>query len=601
MKLSILLYAALAAPLFVYAEEPAKLDPVVITATGTENKLSDSLASISVITRDQIERAQATDVAELLRFTAGVELGRSGGIGQQTSVFIRGANSAHTLVLIDGERINRLTAGGATFENISPEMIERIEIVKGPRATLYGSDAIGGVINIITRHAQKSGGDFYARGGTHETIDGSLHGAYVGDASHLSARAQHQETSGIPAVAGLTQSNSFRQNSFNLEGATQAGPVQLAARAWYSQARAQYFAFNPATFLTDLPASHDLHNLSVAADASMKLAEHWQSTLTLAHAQDRIDERQSADYLHNDRPSLAWHNVFAPGDIQRISFGAEAAVERVDAISSGAPIYERRQVYSAFAQDELDAGAHHALAAISGQHNQAYGNRFNWNAEYGYDLFAATRVFATAGTAFHAPTAFDRYAGFGGSPNLRPETSTSYEVGARQKLGDAQSVELRLFRNDIKNLIEYPPPAFTATNIGRARNQGIEATYRVFAGGFSGEATGTLQNPRDRDTGASLARRSRAMLGARLAQDIGHGYVALDTLAQGHRADIDLATFGPMQDAGYALLNLATGWRFGTHFRIDARAENLLDRHYQTVAGYNQVGAAFFGSLRCNF
>lgn len=168
---TLLFAGALLAPSLVSAQDaapppasaPVSLPTVVVTATRTEQAPDDTLAATTVITRDEIERSQANDIADILRFQAGLDLGRTGGVGQQTSVFIRGGESNHTLVLIDGVRVNPSTSGGAALQNITPDMIERIEIVKGPRSTLYGSDAIGGVINLVTRSGSTSGADLRLR------------------------------------------------------------------------------------------------------------------------------------------------------------------------------------------------------------------------------------------------------------------------------------------------------------------------------------------------------------------------------------------------------------------------------------------------------
>ncbi len=569
-------------------------DPIVVTPAATDTPLSDTLASVTVITRDEIEHSQATDVAEILRFTAGVELGRSGGPGQQTSVFIRGANSNHTLVLIDGVRVNRLTAGGATLENISPDMIDHIEIVKGPRATLYGSDAIGGVINIITRRARGASGEAHVRAGSYQTFDAGAFGGYGGERGDVALHAQHQETRGIPAASDQPQPSNFRQNTFDFGGALNAGPVKLGAHVWDARARAGYYTFNPTTFVNDVPASQNLHDTLVAVDASTSPTSNWQTTLTAAENLDRIEQRESSDFLRSRRPSLAWHNVFALADWNRLSFGTEAAHEYVEAFTFGAPVAERRELYSGFIEDQLDAGAHHALVAGSAQHNQAFGDHYNWNAEYGYDLFGATRLIAAAGTGFRAPTASERL-GFGGNRDLKPESARNYELGVRQQISPAQSIDLRVFRMDVRDLIVTTcDAAFNCTNfnVGRFRNQGAEAAWDLHTASWSAQLTGTIQNPEDVDAHQPLLRRAKRSAAARVTRRFGPHFVGVDVLAASRRPD-----FGAQFLGGYTLLNVSAGYEIVRHLRIEARGENLLDQHYETAAGYNQPGLSVYATL----
>lgn len=589
---SLCLIGACLAPVC-FAAEPPTFDPIVVTPSGTDTPWSDTLASVTVITREEIDHAQASDVAELLRFTAGVELGRSGGPGQQTSVFIRGANSNHTLVLIDGVRVNRLTAGGATLENVSPDMIDHIEIVKGPRATLYGSDAVGGVINIITRRARGVNAEMRVRGGSYQTLDAGGFAGYGNDAGDVALHAQHQETRGIPAAADQPQPSNFRQNTFDFGGHVNAGPVKLGARLWEARARAGYYTFNPVSFALDTPVSQSLHNTLVAFDAAATPFSIWQTTLTAAENLDRIEQRESSDFLRSRRPSLDWHNVLALTDWNRLSFGAEAAHEYVEASTFGSTVVESRELYSAFVEDQVDSGKHHALLAGSVQHNQAFGEHYNWNAEYGYDLLATTRLIAAAGTGFRAPTASERF-GFGGNPDLKPESARNYEVGARQQMGVAQSVDVRLFRMDVRDLIVTTCDAsFNCTNfnIGRFRNQGVELAWNLHTTSWAAEISGTIQNPEHVDQHQPLLRRAKRSAAARVTRRFGPHFVGIDVLATSQRPD-----FGS-QLGGYALLNLTAGYEIVKHLRIEVRGENLLDHHYQTAAGYNQPGISGYATL----
>ena len=233
--------AAFATPLATAAEPDARLlDPVVVTATRNPTPVSEVLAATIVITREEIEQAQVNDLAQLLALRAGLDIGRTGGPGQPASVFIRGGNSDQTLVLVDGVRVNPATFGGAALSLISPEMIERIEIVKGPRSTLYGSDALAGVINIITRGPDGTRFSGELRGGSYGTRDVSASTAFGDEHARLAITAEHVQADGFPSFKGATQDRGYELGTVALRGEAKAGPVKLKAQVWRAEGSNDY-------------------------------------------------------------------------------------------------------------------------------------------------------------------------------------------------------------------------------------------------------------------------------------------------------------------------------------------------------------------------
>ncbi|MGQ0621145.1 MAG: TonB-dependent receptor domain-containing protein [Panacagrimonas sp.] len=615
-----LLMGALVAPGFVVAQDavdtaPAPavvtLPPVVVTATRTEQSADDTLAALTVISREEIARSQATDVADILRFQAGLDLGRAGGPGQQTSVFIRGGESNHTLVLIDGVRVNPSTSGGAALQNLTPDMIERIEIVKGPRSTLYGSDAIGGVINIVTRAGTTSGADVRLRAGSDQTRDGSARLGYGDERKQLNLFAQQLDTEGTPTCIGSDVDRGFRQTTVNLRGAAKIGAsVEVAVRGWNSQGRTEYLSFCGG----GEPVDQDYQNQVAAVDLVFRPIAEWRSTLTASRTEDDIQQNQAnflgiKDSVRTIRPTLDWHNVLAVSEAQRLSFGAQTSRENVDAESFGTVIEERRDLHSVFVQDELSLGRHRAVLGLSYADYEGFGNDVTWNAEYGFDLFTATRLIASAGSGFRAPDASDRF-GFGGDPELDPERARTYEVGVRQLIGSLQRVELRAFQSDVDDLIsvEFSPEndpnddfGFKAINIDEYRNRGAELSWRFDAAAWSATASGIVQKPEDRSSDQQLLRRAKRSISASLVRHLGPHDVGLDVLGTSERPDIDAATGAAVESGGYALLNLTGGLQLDSHFRLEGRVENLLDKNYQTAAGFEQPGVGGYVSLRYGF
>ncbi|MES2489647.1 MAG: TonB-dependent receptor [Pseudomonadota bacterium] len=574
--------------------EPTSLDPVIVTATRTPTPAAETLAAVTVIDREEIERAQATDVAELLRYTAGIDVARSGGPGSQTSVFIRGGESDHTLVLVDGIRVNPSTAGGAAVQNIAPEMIERIEIVKGPRSTLYGSDAIGGVINIITRTGG-NGADISVRGGSENTREITGNVSYSDKGNSVSLYAQHTSTDGIPAFDTGGPDRAYRQSTINLKGGTHVGAVELSGRVWNTQGNAQYMGC-----FGSCEASQNFRNQVIEGAAAFKPTSNWESTLSLSRMTDDIEQTASTAFVRTTRPQADWHNVVSLGQANRFSFGLTAARENAESLSFDSS----ENLYTAFVQDEFNAGAHHALVAGSFGDYGSFGNRASWNAEYGYDLFKSTRLIASAGSGFHAPTADDRF-GFGGNTELKPEEALNYELGLKQSIGKYQTLDLRVFRSDVKNLIsvecisdcaDWMLAVYQAVNVNRYRNEGVELSYNVAVAEWSGRITAISQNPIDRTTNATLLRRAKQSLTGQITRHFGKHYLAIDAVGNGETRD-----FGGVKVGAYGLLAVSGGYEINNHLSVQARVNNVLGKDYETVFGYNQPGTNGYLTLRFAF
>ncbi|MDB5967799.1 MAG: iron complex outerrane recepter protein [Hydrocarboniphaga sp.] len=570
---------------------PTQLDPVVVTATGNPTPLTEVLAPLLVITREQIEQAQAGDLAELLRFFAGVELGRNGGPGSTTSVFIRGGESNHTLILIDGVRVNPATSGGAALQNIAPDSIERIEVVKGPRATLYGSDAIGGVVNVITR----SGGlgttlGASLRGGSDDTVDGSVRAGYAGERSSASLQVQHEDTDGFPALRGFDQDTGYQRTSVNADGSLKIGEATIGARLWDARGDVEYYGYD-ANFDRAV-VSQDYRNQVAAIDATLPLNDRLGATVKVSRMQDSVEQNQSDDEVETIRSGADAGLVWTLPN-QRITGGAGFVHERVSALSFGSAIAEGRDVGTLHLQDELHYGRHRAVVGGSFSDYEGFGSRFDGTLDYGFDLSDATRLVASAATGFRAPDATDRY-GFGGNPDLKPEKARNYELGLQQRLGAYQRADLRVFRSDVEDLINTICDEnfnCTAVNVDQYRNTGVEISYHLNWDHWSATLTGLTQDPEDRATGEQLLRRAKNSAALKLSRSLGIYNAGIDVLGSGPRKD-----FGGVELGGYMLIDLTGGVRLGEHVALRLRVENLLDKDYQTAAGYNQQDRSYYAT-----
>ena len=584
------LFLALAAAM-TSAHAADTLEPLVVTATGYPVELDDSLASMEVITADEIQRSAATDIADLLKFRTGLEIGRNGGPGQATSLFIRGTESDHNLVMIDGVPINSGSVGSAALQHIDPQNIERIEIYKGPRSTLWGSGAIGGVINIITRKAGAEKFSFSGalEGGSDNTWKASAHLGHAADNHRLSASLSYQTTDGFPPLAASSIDRGYENTSFDLAAGFDAGIHHFDASHWQTQGNNEYLDF------FGNPLDQDFLNSRSSLSWEAAFTDNWTSTLELAHVRDHIDQNQSSDAVHTDRTELAWRNRISLGRDQAL-LGIKAGNEDVTLDGAFSSYDTDTDILEAWGQYDLMRGAHHLIAGLRYLDHEDAGSKFTWSLNYGYDFGQGTRAWASAATAFRVPSANERY-GFGGNPDLEPEESTSYELGLKHRLGGAHELSASLYRNDIDNMIQWvlvtPPWVGYNQNVAEVRIDGLELGYD-----YSGEALalhlgGNWQDPEDRGTGERLLRRARHSINARLSYRWGAWTLGGDLLYAGDRKD-----FGGITLDSYTLVNLDAAYRLSPHWRIFAKLENAFDEDYELASGYNTQGRAGFLGIR---
>lgn len=577
------------------AAGPSKLDTIVVTPTRSELRLADTLAPIIVIDRQAIVQSQANDLAELLQFNAGLDLGRNGGPGQLSSLFIRGAESNHTLVLIDGVRMNPGTIGGAAIQNIDPEFIERIEVVKGPRSTLYGSEAIGGVINIITRRTDA--GPAVAGsigGGSDATREAALHLATSGRRGRADLGLIVRESDGFPTLRGDNVDRGYDNITLNLNAATEFELAGVELRHWQSSGTTEYSDF----FAT--PVSQDYANRVTALTVASRFADRWQSKLTLSHIVDDIEQNDNPDFITTRRDTLDWQHSYElrPGHqlMGGVYYWKEAATGSVFGSVTDSDI----DTTAAFVQSLQQLGRHRIQLAARLSDHEGFGSQTTWNFDYGLRVGERGQMSIGAGSGFRAPDATDRF-GFGGNPTLDPEVSRNFELGFGFRLSDTQSLNVQLFDNHIEDLIvfDFDPVTFDGINrnLEETRIRGAEFGYSLAAGPWAVNATAVLQDPKDETTNAALPRRAKRSASANVGYDFATVRLGLNLLASGERKD---SGFSETVNAGYVLANVTTSWRLNESLLLTARIENLLDTQYETAAGFRSADRGFHLNLRYN-
>lgn len=585
-----------------HSNNPATtLDPVVITASGSERPRSQIAPATVVISRTEIERAQASDLGELLRFVAGLDVARSGGPGGQTSLFIRGGESDHSLILIDGTPINDGVSGLAPIALIEPAMIERIEIIKGPRASLYGSAGMAGVINIITRTADQQSLTINSRLGADQTRDlGGRVDWRSTSGDRFAIQFQRQSTDGIPPFTTSTEDRGIDRNTLQLSGRVPRGDWALDAKLWRSQSDVEY----DASYSNNAKRSYASRNRAVQVGIGGAISETWTTRLALHDLADDLEQDQSNNFSHTRRSTLEWTHQLQLNPTHQLSLGANISQEDLAASYGGSPVAEDRRNSSAVAQWQMNTGRQQLQVNLSGIDHDTFGGHQVWNVEYGFEWRPGLRTVALVGTGFRAPTLGERRGfgfGFVGNPDLQPEESESVELGLIWAPAAHSELELRVFRNEVDNAIQiqFDPTTFNSTpvNLPGIRTLGTELSARTRWQQWQLRATANFQDPEDRTTGQTLLRRNRKSAGLNLVRQIGAHSLGLDLRAAGSRPDVDPATFSRTTRGGYTLVNLTGVAHLTPNWTVSARLENLLDKDYQTVAGFRQPGLTPYLSL----
>jgi vitamin B12 transporter len=610
MKKSLLAAALLGCTMAAQAagqSEASALAPVIVTATRTAITADEALSSVSVITRADIERLQPLSVPDLLAGLPGVSFANTGGYGQQTSLFMRGTNSTHTLLLVDGVRVASVSAGLAAFEQIPVEQIERIEIVRGPRSSLYGADAIGGVIQIFTRRGTRDGGlrpSFSVTTGSNNLLRGQA--GLSGGSEHawynLGVGAQY--TRGINACR-IGAAEAFA-------GCFTDEPDRDAYRNKNLSASGGYRWDNGAeltgTWLRSLGEIHfdgSYQNRSrtlqqVAGSAfSFNPLEAWKTTLSVGQNLDRYDNYENRDfvgYIYSRRNQASWQNDLSVASNQLLTLGVDWQGEHID--SDTGFLASRRNNTGGYVQYQGTFGRNEVQLSARRDHNGQFGNHNTGAAAWGYRFGHGLRLSASYGSAFHAPTFNDLYYPYGsGNPDLKPEKSRSAELGLSQQR-DAWHWALNAYQTRIDQLIALDSNYFPS-NISKARIRGVEGQFGANLGGWQLQAyLGWLQ-PRNEDGGVNDGRTLPRRPGRTARLDLDRRFGAFGvgaTVNAAGRSYDDAANRHPL--GGYASTDLRASWHFAPDWQVEARLANVFDRHYETVWYFNQPGRSAFLTLR---
>lgn len=593
-----MLFIALTSALSATARaDEEQLQPTVqVTASRVAETVDSTLADVSVITRQDIDASLARDAFDLLRLEAGVDLYRTGGAGQQTSLFLRGTNSNQVLVLIDGVRVSSQNTGAFAFEHLPLDTIERIEIVRGPRASYWGSDAIGGVIQIFTRKLE--GPRVAVSYGSYGDADGS---AGIG---HWNGSDGYSVQVGLRHVRGFSATNpgicngpddpyciydpdndGFRNKNFTGRAAHAIGSQVLSGSLYRSDSTVQF----------DQGESHVIEQ-NGGINLEGALGENWNHRLAFGNAREDLRTPVFGTLQLTRRNSLLWQNEFKLDQAQRLVAGLDFVHEKGetrDTYSNTTTYGRTRNNRAVFGGWRGDFGALDSEVSVRHDDNGDFGGATTGSLALGWRFDSHWRAYVNIGRGFRAPTMNELfhpgYGGwFAGNPDLKPEYSRSAEGGLEFTPDANQRFKANVYTTRVSDLIAFTGPQNRAENIAHAKVDGAELEYQFRLDAWSLRANYTWMDARDADADKPLLRRAKNKASAVVERSFGDRWRAGAEVVYASRRD----DVGGIELPSYALLNLRAGFRIDDAWSLAARVENLTDRDYELVHGYNTAGRA---------
>ncbi|KJH79227.1 TonB-dependent receptor domain-containing protein [Stutzerimonas stutzeri] len=583
-------------------DDALKLADTVVSANREPQRRNQTPAATTVFNRDDIERLQVRSVAELLERVPGVSVARTGGAGSLTSLFVRGTASTQTLVLVDGQRIAAASSGTSSLEFLSPDQIERIEVVRGPRSALYGSDAIGGVVQIFTRQGSGQGLAPEVRfgAGSNSTFERSLRLSGGNGQTRFNLGAALDETQGIDATRDSFRANgdddAYRNRSLSLNLAHRfSDRLEAGVNALDQRGELEF----DDTFDGFQPTV-DFQLSSISGFVNAELNEVWNSRFEVGHSEDKRDTGNDTPlapaYVFHSystyRDSASWVNTLQLDPAHQLLFGADWHEDQLHSSSGFAQ--DSRWNQAAFIQHRYTGNAFSTEVGLRHDKNEQYGSVNTWNAAVTVPLNTRNDVVVSYSEGFRAPTFNELYDSWFGNPDLTPERSKSYELQWRNRYSDSGSLELALYRTNIEDAI-VSDANWIPQNVQTARVNGLEATIRQDLFGWQTSVAAGLIDPRDRDSGHTLARRAKRTLSLDVDRQLGELSVGASWRALSGRYD---DSDNDIEMGGYGLVGLRGSWAASQDIRLDVKLNNLFDKDYAETTystgngryGYNTEG-----------
>ncbi|KAB1855681.1 TonB-dependent receptor [Acinetobacter tandoii] len=583
----------------------ASLDTLVVTATRSEEKIKDVPARISIIEPQIVEQSPIAELPHLLMSDASIDMMQYGGYGQAASIFTRGTNSTHTLVLRDGVRLNTGSAGSASLAFIDTTDIKQIEVLKGPASVLYGTDAIGGVVQLVSKTPEKTGAFVTGEIGEHSTYKSVIGADLAENGIYAQIRGQRLESDG-------TQVTDFKDAQVNAGAYDQKGfsakfgieKEQYAASVDYSenQGTSTYVdGINDANWnLIGLKnVSQDFKNEIINVKGRVNLSDNFALHARLSQFKDDLEQNDSHDAIYNTTKEAELYSKWQFSPTQNILAGV--ATKNVESdVLSGSGYYGvdyDKEVDSTgyFVQHQYQSEKLHTQLGVRVEDHETFGTHTVGQAAARYQILPATSIYTNIGTAFRAPTNNDLYAlSWGGNPELKPEESVSYEIGLDQQLTNHLTMGLSAYRNEVDNLITWQNGK--NFNVKEATFTGGEFNLDWAKDELFTNLSYAYVQPKDKKTDQDLPRRSRQSLTltSGLQNEVYGISASLSAKSRPKNSTI----------SGYATVDVNAFWNVNPNVKLFTNIQNIGDVEYKTTSygsGYYYVNGGRLASAGVTF
>ena len=553
-----------------------------ITVVSIQPKISNEIVfSVDKVGKDFLDKTQPKDLASLLRENLAIDVSTNGGLGQLSSVFLRGSNSNHTLVKINGVKINPSTAGGASIYNLDSELVYDIEIGHGPLSALHGSSAIGGVMNISTRPlSSESYSTFGINIGPDDYQKRILrHNQKISKNAFFNISYSKTSTDGFPVLSNTQLDRGYENSTYitYLEFDTYYGNLNFSS--WSANGEVEYMLFGA-------PVSQDYENYAHGLEFTSFIDSFLSYKLNLSTSKDLIrqnDENflQQIDITNTKRDYIevliSDLDIFNLSD--KLTFGLDIEDEQVKYSSYGTIYQEKIQTKSFFGNANVTFSNTSISASFRNTHHDTYNNNLSWTAEILRNINRSWQVGVLSGSSFRSPVSSELY-GFGGNLNLEPEINKSKELSLK-KLNNNSNLKFSIFDNDLTNLINFDYQDYVLKNISKSSNKGLEIRFDLQKDNWDLLLILKNQKPKDNE-GRQLLRRSKNLASLVFSKELRGILSTVSISSYGKRTD-----FGEIKLPSYNLVNLSFSKKLTNGIKVSLKLENILDKKYFTAATSN--------------
>ncbi|MEI1688964.1 TonB-dependent receptor [Acinetobacter baumannii] len=597
---------------FIFAEDVTQLDPIVVTASKSAEKASEVPARINIIEPKVLEQSPIASLPQLLQTDASINMVQSGGYGQTASIFTRGTNATHTLVLRDGVRLNTGSLGAASLPFIDTTDIKQIEVLKGPASVLYGTDAIGGVVQLISKTPEKTSAFVTGEIGENNTYKSILGADLVEGGFYTQIRGQRLESDGTQVTDfknANVKAGSYDQKGFSTKIGVEKEQYAVSLDYAQNEGNSVYVkSIQDANYnLLGLEnVSQDFKNEIINLKGRVNVTDTVSLNARLSQFKDNLRQKNSPDFINNktQEAELATKWQFTPHQNIMVGITDKKTETNLFSISKDYTVDYLKDVNSTgyFIQHQYKNEKLNTQAGLRIEDHETFGTHTVGQLAARYQILPGTSVYSNIGTAFHAPSNNDLYAlNWGGNPNLKPEESISYEMGLDQKITDELSLGFSAYRNEVDDLITYVSDPITYKgrlfNVKKATFTGSELNLSWMQDDLLLNLSYAYVQPKDKESDKDLARRPRQSL--TLTAGLQNEVYGISTSLSAKSKPKDNSKVG-----GYATVDVNAYWNINPNIKVFTNIQNIGDVQYETAAygnGYYYINGGRLASAGVTF